>query len=191
MRSSLILKGILAVFIVCFFSCHYPHLDEFVYVTEEPTTSSSSLAFPCDSILESSSDSLINEYLRLDSIIEDLRLEVIIAIGSDSVNRTLVAGADLDNTELPAEIIYHSLRAQKLKEELHNYQGQLISAAGDSSLFKFYLLQLQDRIDYEGMTETWEKRSFLDVPAAAVVTILSYLRSDLKNLSCRYLEIDN
>ena len=101
-----------------------------------------------------------------------------------------------DNKEIPAEVMINKKRGIVLKEQIEDYREKLLAMINDKETYAPVVSAIQATLntnppeiseDAKGEKPTWESEHFEHLPLASVITILSKMQSDIRNVEAEML----
>ncbi len=98
--------------------------------------------------------------------------------------------ANKDNTDTPAQVMIVEKRGGELKEMINNYREEMIAMIDDPEEYQGLIESIKGNLDtHDHPAEKagepdhpWESHNFEHLPLASVITILSKMQADVRNV---------
>jgi len=129
------------------------------------------------------------------------KIEIVSKKDDDAIHDGEVHLADVkvkDDTNFPGEIMIVNKRGEELKGKIEEYREFLLSMIDDKETYAATVESIESILSTEvpesmhhnlkkGVTPTWESTYFEHLPLASVVTLLSKMQGDVRNVEAEML----
>jgi gliding motility-associated protein GldM len=129
------------------------------------------------------------------------KMEIVSKKDEDAIHDGEVHLADVkvkDDTNFPAEIMLVNKRGEELKGKIEEYRGFLLSMIEDKETYAATVEAIEGILSTDvpenmhhnlkkGVTPTWESTYFEHLPLASVITLLSKMQGDVRNVEAEML----